>query len=87
MALVPCNVCGTLNSENAEICLSCEYPIKGSRRPEIFKWAAILLFILFTVPLINLALSYVRPKNQPKRSTVSASIDKILTPMEKTSLF
>ena len=67
MALVPCNVCGTLNSEDAEICLSCEYPIKGRRRPAIFQWVAIGLFALFTVPLINAALNAIKNngKKQP----------------------
>ncbi len=74
MALVPCNVCGTLNSEDAEICLSCEYPIRGSRRPAVFKWAAILLFVLFTAPLINLVINQFKPKNQPKRADVRALV-------------
>ena len=67
MALVPCNVCGTLNSEDAEICLSCEYPIKGRRRPAIFQWVAIGLFALFTIPLINAALNAIKNngKKQP----------------------
>ncbi len=68
MALVPCNVCGTLNSEDAEICLSCEYPIKGRRRPAIFQWAAILIFCLFTVPVIGVLLSQISEKKQPQRS-------------------
>ena len=68
MALVPCNVCGTLNSEDAEICLSCEYPIKGRRRPAMFQWVAILLFVLFTAPLINVALDFLKSKSKPQRS-------------------
>lgn len=68
MALVPCNVCGTLNSENTEICLSCEYPIKGRRRPAIFQWVAIGLFALFTIPLINAALNAIK-NNSKKQST------------------
>ena len=66
MALVPCNVCGTLNSENAEICLSCEYPIKGRRRPAIFQWVAIVLFVTFTAPLIYVALNALRSKPTPR---------------------
>lgn len=68
MTLVPCNVCGTLNSDGAEICLSCEYPIKGKRRPELFKWAAVVLFVLFMAPLINVVLNNMRTNTQPKRS-------------------
>lgn len=66
MALIPCNVCGTLNSEDAEICLSCEYPIKGRRRPAIFQWAAIVLFILFTAPLVHIALNFLKSKPTPR---------------------
>ena len=68
MALVPCNVCGTLNSDEAEICLSCEYPIKGRRRPAIFQWVAVGLFVLFTIPVINVALSFIRNNSQQKKS-------------------
>ena len=74
MALVPCNVCGTLNSDGAEICLSCEYPIKGSRRPQLFKWAALLLFVLFMTPLINIVINNIRANNQPKRSVSPTQI-------------
>ncbi len=38
MALVPCKECGTLNSSEAEICLSCEYPIKGRSKTNLVKW-------------------------------------------------
>lgn len=51
MALVPCNECGTLNSSEAEICLSCEYPVKGRPRTNWFKWVALLLALMLGVPL------------------------------------
>ncbi|NJN23730.1 MAG: hypothetical protein HC810_04160 [Acaryochloridaceae cyanobacterium RL_2_7] len=70
MALVPCNVCGTLNSENAQICLSCEYPIKGHRRPAIFQWVAIGLFALFTIPLINMALNAIQGTSKKQSSSL-----------------
>ena len=85
MALIPCKVCGTLNSENAEICLSCEYPIHGRRRPVIFQWAAIILFILLTAPLINIALQSLRKKPKPQGSLHSIAFKKVMTfPAEKT---
>lgn len=62
MALVPCNVCGTLNSSEAEICLSCEYPIKGRRRPVIFQWAAFLLLIPFVMSALYLAVNLLKPQ-------------------------
>lgn len=50
MALVPCKVCGSLNSDQEKICLSCGYPTQGQKRPAIFVWAAILLAVLFALP-------------------------------------
>lgn len=45
MALEPCNVCGTLNSSDAEICLSCGYPTKGRKRSAVYQWVAIALLM------------------------------------------
>lgn len=45
MALESCNVCGTLNSSNASICLSCGYPTKGRKRSPIYQWVAIALLL------------------------------------------
>jgi hypothetical protein len=70
MALVPCNVCGTLNSDEAEICLSCEYPIKGRRRPVIFQWAALLLLIPFVITGFSFAFNWLRQQQQPPASPV-----------------
>lgn len=67
MALEPCRVCGALNSTEAEICLSCEFPTKGRRRPAIFQWAAIGLFVLFTIPLIMAVMNQV--KSNPQKSS------------------
>lgn len=64
MALEPCRVCGTLNSTETEICLSCEFPTKGRRRPAIFQWAAIGLFVLFTIPVIMTVMNQLKPKPQ-----------------------
>jgi uncharacterized paraquat-inducible protein A len=68
MTLVPCNVCGTLNSENAEICLSCEHPIKGRRRPAIFQWIAIALVVLIAMPVLSGIFSLLKQQKQPRQS-------------------
>lgn len=75
MALEPCQVCGVLNSSDAEICLSCEFPTKGRRRPAIFQWAAIALFALFTIPLVMTLFKHFKSKPQPQ-PLQSASIDR-----------
>lgn len=51
MSLVPCKVCGTLNSEDAEICLSCEFPTKGRGKKDWYKWVALGLALMFGLPL------------------------------------
>ena len=51
MALIPCKECGTLNSSEAEICLSCEYPVKGRPKTNWVKWLALLLALIFVIPL------------------------------------
>ena len=75
MALEPCKVCGSLNSSEAEICLSCGYPTKGKRRPAIFQWAAIGLVLVFVIPLllglINLLKLKLEPKPLPSKPQVS----------------
>ncbi|WP_299410344.1 hypothetical protein [Acaryochloris sp. IP29b_bin.148] len=72
MALEPCRVCGTLNSSEAEICLSCEFPTKGRRRPAIFQWAAVGLFALFTIPLVMTLMNRIQSQpRQPSPQSVS----------------
>ena len=66
MALEPCNVCGTLNSSEAEICLSCGYPTKGRKRPLIFQYTAIALVIAFALPLLLSSISWIKYQLQPK---------------------
>jgi hypothetical protein len=51
MSLVPCKECGTLNSSDAEICLSCEFPIKGRGNKGWYKWVALGLAFMFGLPL------------------------------------
>ena len=75
MSLEPCKVCGTLNAEGTEICLSCGHSPQGNKRPAIFRWVAISLIICFALPffsgLINWILLQLKPdppSNQPKVS-------------------
>ncbi len=68
MALVPCKTCGVLNSSEADICLSCGYPTAGRPRPAIFKWAALVLFLLFTFPLLMNLVGWLKFQLQPKPS-------------------
>jgi uncharacterized paraquat-inducible protein A len=68
MALVPCRECGTLNSSEAEICLSCEYPIRGRTKTNWLKWVAIMLAFLFALPLALYGIDIVKTNLQPQRS-------------------
>ena len=61
MALEPCNVCGSLNSDQAEICLSCGYPTQGRKRPAIFQWAAIAVVLIIAIPLVSSLLMRLKP--------------------------
>ena len=75
MALEPCNVCGTLNSDEAEICLSCGYPTKGQKRPAIFRWAATILVLAFALPMITILVDLIKsqPQPQPGSNTTQSS--------------
>ncbi len=83
MALKPCKVCGALNTEGAEICLSCEYPTDGHKRPVIFRYVAIALVACFALPflagLIDWILFQFRPEpiapSQPKVSSVERPLN------------
>lgn len=66
MALEPCKVCGTLNSSEEEICLSCGYPTKGRKRPAIFQIAAIILVLAFSVPLIMTLINLIQTWQEPQ---------------------
>lgn len=66
MALEPCNVCGILNSDEAEICLSCGFPTKGRKRPAIFQWAALILALTFALPMIIAFINLIKPQQQPQ---------------------
>ena len=66
MSLEPCKVCGTLNAEEAEICLSCGYPTDGNKRPAIFRWIAIALVVCFTLPLLSGLINWVLLQLNPQ---------------------
>lgn len=66
MALVPCKECGTLNSSEAEICLSCEYPVKGRSKTNWLKGLALLLALVLVIPLALYTLQTVSTQtNEP----------------------
>jgi ribosomal protein L40E len=68
MALVPCKECGTLNSEHAEICLSCEFPTKGRPKKQVWQWVALGLALLLGAPMALYALDLVKT-HLPEPST------------------
>ncbi len=70
MALEPCNICGSLNSSEAEICLSCGNPPNGSKRPVIFRLAAIALVIVFALPILVSSFGWLRIKLKPQRQSL-----------------
>ena len=80
MALKPCKVCGTLNAEGVDSCLSCGYDPEKSKRPAIFRYVAIAVVVCLTIPFIsglyNWILWQLKPKNtQPQPSQVSLVVN------------
>lgn len=70
MALEPCNVCGSLNSSEAEICQSCGNPTKGNKRSLIFRVAAIAIAVAFTLPSLIASFSWFRLQLKPRRQSL-----------------
>jgi ribosomal protein L40E len=60
MALVPCKECGTLNSEHAEICLSCEFPTQGRSKKHLWQWVALGMALLIGAPMAMYALDLIK---------------------------
>lgn len=88
MALVPCKVCGALNSENAEICLSCGYPTRGKKRPALFQAAAILVVLLLALPvLLGLLLRFQprRPNQLPPDPGATAQFSQITSQIKRNA--
>ncbi len=76
MALKPCKVCGTLNAEGVDTCLSCGHDPEASKRPAIFRYVAIAVAVSLTMPIVlglfNWILWQLKPKSpQPQPSRVS----------------
>lgn len=76
MALKPCKVCGTLNAEGVDTCLSCGHDPEASKRPAIFRYAAIAVAFAMAMPIVlglfNWVLWQLKPKTpEPNPSRVS----------------
>jgi len=69
MALKPCKVCGTLNAEGVETCLSCGHDPEGSKRPVIFRYVAIALVICFALPFLSGIINWVFLQLNPDKPT------------------
>ena len=69
MVLKPCKVCGTLNAEGVETCLSCGHDPERSKRPAIFRYFAIALIICLALPvlsgLMHWILLQIKPESPP----------------------
>lgn len=75
MSLEPCKVCGTLNAEETEICLSCGYPTQGKKRPTIFRVVAIALVVCFALPFLAGIINWLlREPNDGDRSEPQISL-------------
>ncbi|BAY80876.1 hypothetical protein NIES267_03410 [Calothrix parasitica NIES-267] len=74
MSLEPCKVCGVLNSSEEEICLSCGFPTKGRKRPVVFQIAAIILVLVFVIPLITTLLSLIKPQQETLPTNTKTSL-------------
>ena len=76
MSLEPCQVCGTLNAADAEICLSCGHPTDGKKRPTVFRIVAIALVVCFALPFLSGVINWIvlqlKPESPvPERSQTS----------------
>lgn len=76
MALKPCKVCGTLNAEGVDTCLSCGHDPSNNKRPVIFRYVAIALVVCLSLSLVSGAVNWIlwqlKPKTpQPNPSKVS----------------
>ncbi|MCJ8281378.1 MAG: hypothetical protein MJK14_16280 [Rivularia sp. ALOHA_DT_140] len=74
MSLEPCKVCGALNSSEEEICLSCGFPTKGRKRPVIFQIAAIVLVLIFLIPLITTLINIIKPQQEKLPTNTKTSL-------------
>ena len=77
MSLEPCSVCGTLNAEGTEICLSCGYPTQGKKRPTIFRWIAIALVFCFALPFLSGLINWIFQQLQPESPATQPKVSMI----------
>ena len=82
MALKPCKVCGTLNAEGVDTCLSCGHDPEANKRPAIFRYAAIAVVVCLAIPLISGLLNWIlwqlkpeTPKNSPSEVSLVTESD------------
>ena len=73
MALKPCQVCGTLNAEGVETCLSCGHDPEGSKKPAIFQYVAMALIICFTLPFLSVLINWMVLQIKPESPNPSQS--------------
>ena len=71
MALKPCKVCGTLNAEGVETCLSCGHDPETSKRPAIFRYFAIAVIVCLALPLLSGLINFIFLKLKPESPTQS----------------
>ncbi len=71
MALKPCKVCGTLNAEGVETCLSCGHDPEQSKRPAIFRYLAVAIILCLALPVASGLINWILLQLQPESPTQS----------------
>ena len=71
MALKPCKVCGTLNAEGVETCLSCGHDPEKSKRPAIFRYLAVAIILCLALPVASGLINWILLQLQPESPTPS----------------
>ena len=71
MALKPCKVCGTLNAEGVETCLSCGHDPEKSKRPAIFRYLAVAIVLCLALPVASGLINWILLQLQPESPTPS----------------
>lgn len=82
MALKPCKVCGTLNAEGVDTCLSCGHDPEVKKRPAIFRYAAIAVVVCLAIPLISGLLNSILRQLKPETPKNSPSEVSLVTESE-----
>ncbi|MDJ0678619.1 MAG: hypothetical protein QNJ18_01990 [Xenococcaceae cyanobacterium MO_167.B52] len=71
MALKPCKVCGTLNAEGVETCLSCGHDPEKSKRPAIFRYLAVAIVLCLALPVASGLINWILLQLKPESPTPS----------------